>query len=221
MSLSIAYETVEEATMRLSHTVVMYDGEPVYVSNVARVGPDDPKEDVFRVFVSPLPYTGDEANVQRKFISSKKFDLKTIPLGFMNRNNTVYLLSRNPARQYKQGLSGNSLLCVPLIPGIGGGFGFGRLIQDTAFVDTIKGIYPSFEEALAELDKGKKTAVAFARQFAVSQEDPAKVDEVFEGMRYLWYRTNKIGVVFGPNEIKLAKNALCFKEPLGELGVRV
>jgi hypothetical protein len=56
MSLSIPYENLNDAQMRLQNTVVLYDGEPVYIQEIGQVGPGDPKEDIFRVYAYPLPY---------------------------------------------------------------------------------------------------------------------------------------------------------------------
>jgi hypothetical protein len=106
LSLSIAYENVHDASARLQSSVVLYDGEPVYITNVREAGVGDPKGDIFRVYASPLPYRANlaEAEGMRKFISSKKFDLAPFPMGFMNWNRRVFYLSRLPRKQNKQGL---------------------------------------------------------------------------------------------------------------------
>lgn len=44
------YETIKEASMRLDHTVVLYDGEPYYVLCVTDHNPDG----IFRVYLDPI-----------------------------------------------------------------------------------------------------------------------------------------------------------------------
>lgn len=214
MSLSIAYESLEDASMRLIQTVVMYDGEPVYITNIKNVGPDDPKGDIFRVYCQPLPYGAkalDEAQM-RKFISSKKFDLAAFPMGFMNYGNEALYCSRKPKRQQKQGLSNGTFDCTNIrfpeadTPRLDG------CLPMKEFHDCIKGVYPSFQEAVSLVQVGGKFAVAFSRTFAVVQ------DEDIEELLYIYHKKQKVGFIMD-GKLKLAKVGLCLKEALAEEGV--
>jgi hypothetical protein len=63
MSLSIAYETLDDARMRLQNTIVLYDGEPVYITEIGQMKAGDPKEDIYRVYAAPLPYEGEKGGL--------------------------------------------------------------------------------------------------------------------------------------------------------------
>lgn len=164
------YETLEEVSARLKGSVVMYDGDPVYVADVGAVGPGD-GPDVARVYIVPLPlnknkfYGKEEAN--RKLLSSKKFDLRPFKLGFMNYDGRAYYLSRIPARQYTQGLKGNTLR-IKTLDG-GNPPPFQQLVYEKAFYDCIKGVYTPVKDAFDDL-KGKKS-VAISRDFAFTVDD--------------------------------------------------
>lgn len=219
MGLSIQYETLEDAERCLTGTVVMYDGEPVYISGVGPAAPGDPKPDIFRVYAVPLP----SANIERggneeirKFISSRKFDLRTVKLGFVNLPDDVLVYcSRNPARQFKQGLCAATLACNLIIDPHGvRQVKLNTLLARQEFVDTIKGKYPSFEEACSTVERGFRTGAAFSREFAVVQDDE------LEGLTYLYYKDYKVGFVTG-GVVNLTNKTSCLKEHLAELGVKV
>lgn len=223
MSLSVKYESVNDAQMRLQHTVVLYDGEPVYITGVSQVGPDDPKDDIYRVYAAPLPFVpdrnGNQKEAFRKFISSRKFDLAPFPLGFMNKNDTTYYLSRQCKRQQKQGLSDNTIGVVDMSSFEGKGKGLPRraftvsnLVTYPEFLDTIKGRYPSLEEATALL-QGDANAVAFSRVFALVK------DQDLDDLIYLYHKTDKVGFILD-GQLKLSKAARCLKEALQEVGIK-
>lgn len=214
MSLSVAYESVEEANMRLSGTVVKYDGEPVYISRVTEANPGDPKGDVFRVYARPLPVgrAVEDENEFRKFISSKRFDLSTIKTGFMNKDGTTYFLSRAPARQYKQGLSGNSLNVVNFFSPHAKGYHFDALLKTREFAECLRGEYPTFREALRAVQDGDAEARAFSRSFAFV------ADPELDGLVFLYHKTDKVGYMSGEHFV-LASNFQCLRESLQELGL--
>ena len=221
MSLSVQYETLEEAEMRLNGTVVLYDGEPVYITRVAKAGPDDGKADVFRVYAQPLPYKpngGLEDGAFRKFISSKKFDLSTFKMGFMNYKGEAIYCSRKPARQYKQGISNNTFVTKPLtgdkpFPYGAKAYRLTDLITDKSFVDMVKGVYPSFEKAREKVSKDGGSC-AFSREYALM------ADADLDGLIYLYHKGDKVGFILD-DKVKLANKMKCLKEALAELGLRL
>lgn len=162
------YETLEEITTRLKGSVVIYDGDPVYVVDVGQVGPGDPA-DVARVYIAPLPilpgkeYTKEMC--ERKFITSKKFDLRPFKMGFMNYEGEAVYLSRIPQRQYTQGLKNNTLRAA--MPSGKPFKGFGSVVTAQAFVDCIKGKYPSIQEAM----RTGASSVALSRDFAFTRDE--------------------------------------------------
>jgi hypothetical protein len=226
MSLSIPYETVEEAEMRLVSTVVMYDGDPVYITKVGNARPGDPKEDILRVYAHPLPFDphklGDiearaavkEKEEMRKFISSRKFDMKTIKMGFMNIKGELLYCSRKPARQFKQGVSNNTFVSQAITGGARA-LNLVNAVGLKEFADMLKGVYPTFDEAVRTMNKGKITGVAFHRQFALVR-DPALPE-----LLYLYHKSDKVGVIFGGNKIILTKGMICLRESLQEIGLNV
>lgn len=235
MSLSIPYESVGDAQMRLNSTVVLYDNEPVYITQVSPVGPDDPKPDVFRVYAQPLPYgggikpkrvwkdpfergpdfmEGEDGKVDklRKYISSRKFDLAPFPMGFMNKDGNVHYTSRAPRRQQKQGLSEGTFtdrVIASNIPRLS----FGEAISSQEFVDCVMGKYPSVQEATEMLKSDAVRSVAFCRTFALSKDDD------LEDLIYLYHKTEKVGFILG-QQLKLTQLANCLKEALREVGVQ-
>jgi hypothetical protein len=215
MSLSIQYENVHDAQMRLQNTVILYDGEPVWISEVGQVGAGDPKGDIFRVYIRPLPINGKEA--ERKFISSKKFDLAPFPMGFMNKNGNVYYCSRLPRRQQRQGLSNQTFACS-LIDGSSverprREFNLENLVSDQCFLDCIKGKYPNVAEATRQIEEGNIQGVAFHRCFAIIRD--AELSELI----YLYHKREKVGFIMN-GQLKLSKKGNCLKEALNEVGVR-
>lgn len=125
------------------------DGEPLYISSVRDAGfvegyylkdlPDDPMEAIKeKIYVRVL---------------IDNVDLMPVKLGCVNYNEKVYWVSRQPIRDWKQGLSNKN------IRGWSGGIAVFKPLYYT-----IKGIYPSFEEA--QIDIGRSLgSKAFSRNF--------------------------------------------------------
>jgi len=80
-----AYETAEEVRFRLENTIVKYDGSPVYITRVEVAQPGD-EDKISRVLFSELPFDplAGKGKVQRRFLSSRKFDLTPFKMGYMN-----------------------------------------------------------------------------------------------------------------------------------------
>lgn len=200
MSLSIKYESAEDARLRLKGTIVKYDGAPHYITDV-RSELDGP----FRIHCSPLPYKGD-AGV-RKYISSKKFDIEPFALGYMNNSERdASYLSRAPARQQRQGLSSENLKGCPLPLTVA--------MQHDCFVDMINGKYPAFAEAVVYSKKQGGIIVAFHREIAV------KVDTILDKIVWVYYKgaTQPCGA-FLDNKFILGDKYKYLAEVLAENGV--
>lgn len=214
MSLSVPYENIHDAQMRLQNTVVLYDGEPVWITEVAERGDGDPKDDIFRVYAHPIPMKAREPKAQmRKFISSKKFDMAPFPMGFLNKDGQVYYCTRLPRRQQRQGLSNGTFSCtlVPAqlqiaIPRLE------QLVVAPEFYACIKGLYPEYDEAVKEIERGNASSVAFHRQFALVS------DPELEELLYLYHKKDKVGFMMD-GKIKLTHKGRCLKEALQEIKV--
>ena len=219
MSLAIKYETVDDAKMRLRNTIVLYKGEPVYIRDVARGGGGD---EILRVKFTPLPVADlneghdpfrakDLEEEQRKYISSKHFDIAPFKLGYVNFQGKggAFYVSRLPNRIQKQGL------CAENFKGTtnyGGNVGFATFLTCKETLAMIAGRYPSFDEALRALNK--VPAVAFDRDFCLVKDD------VIPELTYLYHKGSKVGY-FNTREVTLGKKFACLKEVLQENRVKV
>lgn len=228
MSLAIKYETVEDARMRLRGTVVLYRGNPVYIRDVQA---GNGKDDIFRVLFDELPLAGggpfkpavrprhrldgddlelDEAvKPERKFISSKHFDIGPFKMGYVNAPKGAFYCSRLPNRIQKQGL------CVENFSGkdnFGNAVGFNTCIACKEFEATVNGRYPTFDQAVQGLEKSK--AVAFHREFCLVK------DEVVPNLLWLYHKGTKVGM-FNRGEATLGPKYGCLKEALQEMKLKV
>lgn len=211
MSLAIKYERVEDASMRLRNTVVLYKGAPVLVTNVVK---GETKDEILRVSIREIPTTrrGAETEEQRKYISSKHFDIAPFRMGYVNRQDKAgaFYCRRLPNRIQKQGLCGENFQAFN---NYGHAVDFNTFLSTKEVNEMVAGVYPSFNVALKALDKAY--AVAFSRNFCLVK------DEVLPNLTYIYHKAEKVGLL-GPNkEAMLPKRFECLKESLVELGVRV
>lgn len=191
MAMFIEYENAEEAQLRLDRSVVIYDGELVYVDHIRK--DDDGK---WKIQVYDLPLTGEKGT--RKLVSSAKFNFEPFELGYINpanlekstRYSTYY--TRAPVRKYKQGLnSENTTIIKPQFPFGQNKYGFlefRELTAEKGFVDCFKGNYPSLQETLVTCKKYPERMLAFDRNFAVYYCDATD-------LYYLYYKAEIVGRV--------------------------
>lgn len=208
MSLAIKYEGVADANMRLKGTVVLYEGNPVYIRNVVA----GEKDEILRVQADPIPIkprTMDEAEM-RKYISSKKFDIAPFKMGYVNAPTGCFYCSRLPSRQQKQGLSSETFTgrdhrgnAVP----------FSNFTTCKEVVAMVKGDYPSFEVAKRAL--AKCPSVAFDREFALMKDDI-----LGDTLLRIYHKGKQVGAYLD-GKVTLGKNFECLKESLVELGLKV
>lgn len=160
------YETVDEVTTRLKDSIVMYDGKPVYITRISHADPDD-EDKISRVFFRELPYGNNvQAKEQRKFLSSKKFELATPRLGYFNHEGQAVFVSRIPVRQYQQGLTKKTASVCDVVGNIHQQIGFTTMVGSQGFVDMIAGKYPSFQDVGDMIDDKENSSVALSASFA-------------------------------------------------------
>lgn len=209
------YETAEEIRARLEGTVVRYDNEPVYITRVE----EDDRDDIARVYFRKLPYS-DRGEEYRKYLSSRYFNCSPFQMGYVNYQGKAVLLSRLPARQYKQGLSGNSLM-VTDIQGKDARRGFGGIVEkgvlpsfndllrSSVFPDLIAKKYPSFKE-VGELLADDVKSVALSPSYAVA------IDRELESL-FLFNKGTRVGLaLIGDKGIRLSSKFHYLKEELEE-----
>ena len=220
------YDNLEEVNLRLKGTIVNYDGEPCYIQKAA----DDYPDGKIRLFISMLPlflrpfdvdqFERDEQVVGstiRKRIDSRKFDnFRPVKLGYCNffRDGVAKhcsYLSRVPVRRSKQGLSPEALHAA-FYSRDGAPADFSNLIKNRSFYETIKGIYPSFEEILPVLVPN--SSVAFSREFCLYKD--------YSGIVYIHRVNERIAIVTsnlgaGNPSVLIGGNVLQYKEQLQEI----
>lgn len=211
MSLAIKYETLEDARMRLRQTVVLYEGQPVLIREIARA--EKAGDEIFRVLFDALPTKKGgidfEEQAKRKYISSKHFDIAPFKMGYVNAPNGAFYCTRLPNRMQKQGLCGENFQGKD---NYGNPVNFATFLNTKEVVAMVNGQYPTFAGAVKALSKCP--SVAFSRDFCIMK------DEIMEELLFLYHKGKKVGVILN-EKITLGKGFLCLKESLEELGLRM
>lgn len=226
MSLAIKYEAVEDARLRLRNTVVLYKGKPVLITDVV-AGKKDEDDGPLRVYMQELPTKpgklyddpfkraaaggriAPDEKEQRKLISSKHFDIAPFPLGYVNWPAApgAFYCTRLPNRVQKQGL------CSENFSGkfnTGAQVNWATVLTCKETLDMVNNNYPSFDRALAALDK--VPSVAFHREFSLMK------DEVLPDLVFLFHKGVKVGW-YNKDGISLGAKFKCLKESLQEIRV--
>lgn len=143
------YDTVGYARSRLSDTIIRYKGDPILVVTVSSV------KKKIHILGLTLP-NHEEINVPLA-----DCDISPVPLGYVNHGNRAFYTMRMPMRNdWRQGLRFLSLIDVE-----------GRQFNGAGYemlVNTIKGIYPSFNQCTEEVVE--KSSAAFHRDFAIKND---------------------------------------------------
>ena len=165
-----AYETTEEVKFRLENTIVLYDGAPVYITRVSMPEEREEAKEIARVFFQELPFkplnVGNKAKEQRKYLSSRKFDLAPFKMGYFNHDGQAIFASRNPVRQNRQGLCSATCKMSDVRGKASRDYFWEDIISGDGFVDMISNKYPSFAEAGDMLGNKENSSVAVSRSFA-------------------------------------------------------
>lgn len=152
-----------------SDSLFLYKKEPVYVEAI----------------------TGDNDLLVRNLNEKKDFivkvgeiELTPVPLGMCNQGRNAYYVSRNPIRQYKQGLSHDSIsVSSPCKNKSSTEIETIKRILNSNIRECILNIYPSIDESLELLDADKRDSVAFCRIFSIDKR------------LNLYYKTEKVGMI--------------------------
>jgi len=237
------FETLKEARLRLSNTVVLYDGKPYRVLAI-----DDHKSDgIFRMYLDDLlhpegcalrrvpmpldPYEGSVGEAMDKFLDEKgdigvirkmmnsplfqKF--RPFPLGMVNTGGSVVYSERQPTRSTFQGLTQQMIntSAVTIIPRPLSRVRDTVSLDGKALAQTIIGNYPSPEECLKALTDPRvgNEGAAFHRMFAILR---GPLD-----MLFVAYKGDVIGLL--PNHdlscITIGAQYRHCKEAVTELGI--
>ena len=147
------YDDLDYARRRLEATLVrLKTGEPFFVERVYLEA-----DGIFCV-------GNNYANEGHQILSLRDIDLTPVPLGFVNTSADAIFTCRKPMRRdWKQGLSLNSLVSYPVTKG--------QVIQNFKLLkQPIFNQYPDINRALSLLS-AKKMAAAFSRDFALVKSE--------------------------------------------------
>lgn len=154
------------ARSRLDNCVLMWGDEPIYITDID-VGP---RAGTFRMNYQVL---GTDKTTFT-FLPNELLSFSHLPLGYVNqgRAGPIYLM-RIPARQWKMGLCGRNLQFTGMKgPGSNeGAVNLPHLLLSSHLADTLKGKYPSLQEALYNVQKRDWYGCAFERHFAVAADN--------------------------------------------------
>lgn len=162
---SVRYLTNSDAQMRLHGSVVMFDNIPVFIEQ---------NSDSIKFEVTPLDGVSKVPNTVSA--NDERLNISSVELGYVNLTSkavtpdAVYV-QRIPARKQKQGVTADSLFFYRE--------GGESLWMDSRgwkvpFVDldrTIRGVYPSVQEAYEAVRSGRALGMAFSRKHAFSREE--------------------------------------------------
>lgn len=202
------YDTVENAHAKLAGTVFMFDGRPVNCLGAFDSGDN---RDQIHLNLQFLPKMRDNVAVS---INDPRIEVRNLPLGYVNIFNDAIYLTRTPCRQFRQGLTSNSVVCpqirrhgVPV-------YNFKTLMQRPEFTDSMMGVYPTFKEAVDMLlNSNEKLSVAFNRRFALAHDKDLGFFELrYKGNRVAWG---------DPNNFNLPSEFSYLTEVIHEQGISV
>jgi hypothetical protein len=171
--MAFPYTDVNDASQHLLGTVVLYDGNPVVVMGIIN--------DINGFEVQLVPCHPRGSDQFRVSLWDPKIKTRNFNLGYVNfQNPGAVFLTRNPRRQYQQGLSDNNVV-------VSTGDRFNSVRNSKAFVNAMRGIYPSINDCIKRLQNGDCTSIAFNTEFALAGGE--------SGIIRLMYREVEVGVV--------------------------
>ena len=145
-------DDIDYAAKRLNNTLVrLENGDPYFVYDTSFNG------------VGGLCHRGQNLVTGIDLsVEHTTLNLEPVPLGFINTKSSMVYVCRKPMRRdWKQGLSHNSLMTYGhLSP---------RDINFKMLVQPVTQQYPSFKQALKALEK--KDSLAFSRDFGLSRKE--------------------------------------------------
>ncbi len=165
--MKLPYDNVRDAEMRLSDTIIMIAGEPVYVKGITRG---------LELIYNRLGVAEDKVVDYNK---SSDIDLTPVKLGFINVRGQCSYIARVPSRKQKQGLCVHSIASTTLNPGV--------IFNTKDMAACIQGIYPSLPDCIKKIKSEGVKGIAFSRRFALTKND------VFKWPANLIYKT--VGIV--------------------------
>ena len=199
MTTDYFWTDLDQAQQRLQHSIVLYDGQPVYIDRV-----EAHEDGVPRGLIREI---GDDGATSRKKLNSPKFNrFRSMPnLGWVNpaagvsRYGALYL-TRRAVTTRTHGLSVNNVLVenprfdeTGYVGMQGGNYSFANLMFNKGFLDSHNNSFPSLESILQQIQN--KSAIAFSRKLCVIRDG--------DGLRWLFHNKTRIGVFTGVDALSL------------------
>lgn len=191
------YQTLDDARLRLSGTVILFDGKPVFIDAINYANDSD---DIVLSGLSLPKFTPNEPIS----LHDPRWEAFDFPLGFMNTSYHAYYLSRRPVRRNRQGLSNDNMNATRA----DGQYGqhFRELIEDPGFCDMFSNTYPTVREAEVRLRATDAQSAAFHKTLALVK-DPTGVLKLSYKGRLVGYGSPKEGFRI-PSEFKYLRETL-------------
>jgi hypothetical protein len=144
---------------RLHNTVVLYDGWPCLLT----------VQGIDRFNLTPLHSKSQFVPIVIK-PTDPKLDISPTNLGWTNTtegslDNAVYFM-RHPVRKWRQGLCETNTSCQTILNGLPRKLPIREYLYRKGFEDSMRGVYPTLDEAFDSLKKGAKS-VAPCREIAI------------------------------------------------------
>lgn len=170
--------------------VFRYDGKPIYIEYTGGKGP------LRLIDLMTLE------RIKQIKADDPLLDIESPELGYMNnekgQENTVYMVEREPHRQFSQGLTKVNTMVFDLT-GRPVNLGYNLVFSYKGFTDMVVGNYPEFEEGMALLKNFKE--IALSREVAV-QGNPDRYPAL------VFFRGEKVGYIEpGTRIVKVPTNS--------------
>ena len=213
----IFWTDLDQAAARLTSSLIVYDGRPVYVDSVTSgVGLDDHPE-IPRANIRECGAKGVRATTTRKLLNSPKFSrFRDLPkVGWTNLvanpGQSPILITRRPAAGSRtHGLAGNNTR-VSTFAVIGdsvsinhGDYNIFHFINDEGFVDAHVGNYPTLVAILTNIQEN--SGIAYSREYCVYRDNV--------GIRWLYKEKNKVGIFTGVDTLNLFQKFSYLREEI-------
>lgn len=176
-----------DLNQRLNHSFVMYDGEPCYVL----VHTDDEVKYALKLYRSyEVNHYGHEEGPPIKEIfpydpedCDDKFDISSIPLGYVNWNNRAIYLKRHPYRAWKQGICTQSVTAYEVSGEHSQGVQVSKVLSSHDFHASVCGKFPALKEAVRlVLTKGGFKSMAISKDIAIEKVNSTTLYVYLKGM---------------------------------------
>ena len=197
----------QQAQERLEGSVLLYEGQPVYVRNVRENEDGIPRADV-----SPCT---DTKNPSQKRLDSPKFNrFRVLPeIGWVNGDTvpTVFL-ERRTQRCRTHGLCDSNVTVFENYAGneydivSSRDRSFRNIWPTPEFTDSVLDVFPSLEEILINIKE--KSIIAYSRKCAVLRDSL--------GLRWLYRNRTRIGLFTGTDTLMLFSSTSYHREEIME-----